>query len=121
MADACENEIGYKKPPKASQFPKGKSGNPGGRPRKNPSIADVFRRVSRQTVRTNGPNGQQRMTKVEASITQVMNKAAGGDLRATKAFMEWVSQFPEMVSEPPSIILEIVGVDPRPYKPVGGH
>jgi hypothetical protein len=111
MADDFENAIGYKKPPKASQFQKGRSGNPSGRPRKNPSIADVFRRVSRQTVRTNGPKGQQRMTKLEASITQVMNKAASGDLRATKAFMEWVSQFPEMVSEPKGVILEIVGVD----------
>src|SRR5258707_1115486 len=30
---ADQHEIGYGKPPKHSQFPKGKSGNPGGRPK----------------------------------------------------------------------------------------
>lgn len=29
MTSKCENEVGCKKPPKASQFPKGKSGNHG--------------------------------------------------------------------------------------------
>src|SRR6266851_3361721 len=54
-ASDCESVVGYKRPPKASQFQKGKSGNPGGRTNK-PVIAGVFRKISKQKVRTNGQN-----------------------------------------------------------------
>ena len=42
MDDKRDYEVGYGRPPKASQFKKGKSGNPRGRPKKDPSIADVI-------------------------------------------------------------------------------
>jgi hypothetical protein len=111
MASDCESEVGYKKPPKASQFPKGKSGNPRGRPRETPGIAAVFRKVSKQVVQTNGKSGPQRMTKLEASVTQLLNKAATGDLKAMKVLMQTASRFPELVtdpSEPCNIVLKLV-------------
>jgi hypothetical protein len=112
MPDDCESEVGYRKPPKASQFQKGKSGNPRGRPRESPGIAAVFKKVSKQVVRTNGTGGRQRMTKLEASITQLVNKAAAGDLKAMKVLMQMASRFPELVTEslptPTSLIVEIV-------------
>ena len=111
MADDRENEVGYKKPPRASQFPKGKSGNPGGRPRKDPCMAAVFRKVSRQVVSAIGKNGPQRMTKLEASVTQLVNQAATGDLKAMKVLMLMASRFPELVKDPePPITLVIRGV-----------
>ena len=110
MADNCELEVGYKNPPKATQFQKGRSGNPSGRPRADPSIPAVFRRVAKQTVRTNGQNGD-RMTKLEASITQLVNKAATGDLRATKVLMQMASRFPELVKDSESIKITVEVVD----------
>jgi hypothetical protein len=112
MVSDCESEVGYKKPPKASQFPKGTSGNPRGRPRKDPGIAAVFRKVSKQVVQTNGKSGPQRMTKLEASVTQLVNKAATGDLKAMKAFMQMASRHPELVTDPSEtlkVIFELVG------------
>jgi len=97
MADNRELEVGYKNPPKATQFQKGRSGNPSGRRRADPGIPAVFRRVAKQIVRTNGQNGAHRMIKLEASITQLVNKAATGDLRATKVLMQMASRFPELV------------------------
>jgi Family of unknown function (DUF5681) len=121
MADDCESEVGYRKPPKASQFQKGKSGNPRGRPRENPGIVSVFKKVSKQVVRTNGPNGQQRMTKLEAGITQLVNKAAAGDLKAMKVVMQMASRFPELVTEslpiPTSVVITIV--DPNDSNATG--
>jgi len=96
-----EDEVGYGKPPKASRFQKGKSGNPSGRPRRNPGIAELFRKVSKQVVQANGPNGQRRrMTKLEASVTQLMNKATAGDLKAMKVLLQMASRFPELVKDP---------------------
>jgi hypothetical protein len=100
VAEEHDDEVGYGKPPKATQFQKGKSGNPRGRPRQNPGIAELFRKVSKQVVQANGPNGSQRMTKLEASITQLMNKATAGDLKAMKVLLQMASRFPELVKDP---------------------
>jgi hypothetical protein len=110
MADS-EYDIGYGKPPKASQFPKGQSGNSRGRPKQVPGIATVFRKISKQKVRTNGKNGPQCMTKLEASVTQLVNKAATGDLKAMKVLMQMAGRFPDLVTDPSQthkVIFELV-------------
>jgi hypothetical protein len=63
MSEGNEYNVGYGRPPKGSQFQKGKSGNSSGRPKQDPGIAAVFRKVSKQKVTAHGPNGQQSMTK----------------------------------------------------------
>lgn len=99
MANDTENQVGYKTPPKASQFQKGRSGNPSGRLRTAPGIPELLGKVSKQKVLTNGKNGSKYMTKLEASLTQLANKAASGDLKAAKLFTEMVSRFPKPVRQ----------------------
>jgi hypothetical protein len=70
MSEHGGYEVGYGKPPKGSQFQKGKSGNSSRRPKQDPGIAAVFRKVSKQKVTANGPSGQQCMTKLEAKETR---------------------------------------------------
>lgn len=111
MSEHDGYEVGYRKPPKGSQFQKGKSGNSSGRPKQDPGIAAVFRKVSKQRVTANGPSGQQCMTKLEASVTQLVNKAASGDLRAMKVLMQMASRFPELVTGPeafPTVTVKLV-------------
>jgi len=51
------------------------------------------------------------MTKLEASVTQLINKAASGDLKAMNVLMLMASRFPELVKDPePPITLVIQGV-----------
>jgi|ERR1700674_73075 len=95
MADDIEYEVGYRKPPKAFQFQKGRSGNPIGRPRKVPGIPEVLWKVAKQKVLVNGKNGPRYMTKLEACCTQLANKGAIGDLKAAKLFIEMLTGFPE--------------------------
>lgn len=115
MANDFENEVGYQKPPKTTQFLKGRSGNPSGRPRKNPGIAEVFRKVSKEVVSTTGQHGERRsMTKMEATVTQLVNKAATGDLKAMKVLFQIASRYPELVKDPDaSITLVITPVQPK--------
>jgi hypothetical protein len=112
VAEEREDEVGYGKPPKATQFQKGKSGNPRGRPRQTPGIAELFRKVSKQVVQANGPNGHRRMTKLEATITQLMNKATTGDLKAMKVLLQMASRFPELIKEPEGPIGFVIVADP---------
>jgi hypothetical protein len=74
--------IGYGKPPRATRFKKGCSGNPKGRPRGTLNVATVFVKTLRERVVIN-ENGQRKtVTKLEAALKQLVNKAASGDLRA---------------------------------------
>jgi hypothetical protein len=99
MSSEIENQVGYKKPPRAFQFQKGRSGNPSGRPRKPPGLAELLRKIAKQKVLTNTRNGPKRMTKLEASLTQLANKAASGDLKALQILMQMAVEFPEAVKE----------------------
>jgi len=95
MAHDIEYEVGYRKPPKASQFQKGRSGNPSGRPRKTPGVPELLAKIAKQQVLVNGKSGPKYMTKVEACLTQLVNKGVIGDWKAAKLFLEMLTRFPE--------------------------
>ena len=88
-------EVGYGKPPKSGQFAKGRSGNPKGRPKGSKNLASVILRESRQPVRITGPHGSRTVTKLEATVMQVGNKAAQGDLRAVREFIPLIERAEE--------------------------
>jgi len=120
MDDRRDYEVGYGRPPEASRFQKGKSGNPRGRPKRDPSIAAVVRRISNQKVKTNGQSGEQYMTKLEAMMTQLVNKAASGDLKAVRVFMQMAAKFPELVKDPlPLPRFNIRFVHPKQHNNLG--
>lgn len=88
--DEQSYEVGYGKPPASGRFAKGRSGNPKGRPKGSKNLNTVVLRESRQTVRLNGPRGSRSVTKLEATVMQLGNKAAQGDLRAQREFISLV-------------------------------
>jgi hypothetical protein len=81
-------KIGYRNPPEETRFKKGQSGNPNGRGKGLLNVATVFARTLREKVVVN-ENGQRRtITKFEAAITQFVNKAASGDVRALQILVK---------------------------------
>ena len=75
-------EIGFGKPPERTRFKRGQSGNPQGRPKGTLNMATVLERVLREKVVINENGQRQTITKLEAAIKQVTNKAASGELKA---------------------------------------
>jgi hypothetical protein len=74
--------VGYKRPPKATQFKPGQSGNPKGRPKRAKNFATAIEAELNARV-TTMENGKKRiMTKRQAIATRLVNKAASGDPRA---------------------------------------
>ena len=82
------NEVGYGKPPVATRFQKGVSGNPKGRPRGSLNVATVFTKTLRERVVINEHGQRKTVTKLEAALKQLINKAASGDLRALRQLVE---------------------------------
>ena len=78
----AEPSVGYAKPPRTTRFKKGVSGNPKGRPKGSLNVATVFTKTLRERVVINEHGQRKSVTKLEAALKQLVNKAASGDLRA---------------------------------------
>lgn len=75
-------EVGYKRPPKHSQFRKGESGNPKGRPKGSLNVATALERELNQRVTIKENGAARTITKFEAAIKQISNQAASGNAKA---------------------------------------
>jgi hypothetical protein len=91
-------KVGYGKPPKASQFKKGKSGNPNGRPKGSLNLAtDLTAELGEYiTVREDGR--PRKVSKQRALIKSLMAKALQGDVRATASLL---ALYARVITEPP--------------------
>ena len=65
-------------------FPKGKSGNPGGRPARKPFTEALLAELHRPARGTDGP------TKLEAGVRRLMDQFVGGLPHAQKLVLEYV-------------------------------
>ena len=72
-------EVGRGKPPQHTQFVKGKSGNPKGRPKGSRNFATVIQNELKRRIAVNEDGKRKKITKREAVAKQLVNKAAAGD------------------------------------------
>ena len=90
-------ETGYKKPPKHTQFKKGQSGNPEGRPPKaKKNKTDCLGEALNSTVKIRDGNQTRTMTKLEVIVESTINKAMQGDPKARSEvfrYLEKMEQF----------------------------
>jgi hypothetical protein len=82
MARKRSYETGYCKPPRQHQFPKGRSGNPKGRPKGSPNFRVAVRRQLAKTAVVSEGGRRKSLTKMDIGAAQLANKFAAGDLRA---------------------------------------
>jgi len=75
--------VGYGKPPKSTQFKKGQSGNPTGRPKGSWGLVTEIKKELNRKVTVTEQGQQKRVPKKEVVAKQLVNKAASGDLKAT--------------------------------------
>ncbi len=77
-----QSKSGYANPPAHARFKKGQSGNPKGRPKGTLNMATVLERTLREKVVINENGKRKTVTKLEAAVKQLSNKAASGELKA---------------------------------------
>ena len=91
-------KVGYGKPPKATQFRKGRSGNLRGRPKGSLNLAtDLTAELGEHiTVREDGR--PRKVSKQRALIKSLMARALQGDVRAMASLL---ALYARVITEPP--------------------
>jgi hypothetical protein len=85
-------EVGYGKPPRNTQFKKGQSGNPRGRPPGSKNLATLVSVALNEPVIVVENGGRKKITKREAIIKQLVNRSTKADWRAIKILLEIVRE-----------------------------
>ena len=84
---------GYRRPPADTQFKKGKSGNPAGRPKKTPSFKADLAAELREKVCITQEGGKQRISKQKAFCKTLVDAAIKKDIRAINALLACMRYF----------------------------
>lgn len=77
---------GYGKPPVKSQFKKGRSGNPKGRPKKARNLKTELRESAAETVKVNVGGKPKKLSVYAATLLVTGNEALQGDVRAGEKY-----------------------------------
>jgi hypothetical protein len=87
---AKEYRVGYRRPPLETRFCAGVSGNPRGRPKGARSLASVVATTLGERVAVTENGRRRRITKLEAAVKQLVNRAASGEARAMQLLLALV-------------------------------
>jgi len=89
---SSDYEVGYKKPPSHTQFKKGRSGNPKGRPKNARGLKTDLRAelITKMKIRMNGEDVSG--TKQQLMLRTLSARAASGDVQATRILIDLVMQ-----------------------------
>jgi hypothetical protein len=88
-------EIGYGRPPKATQFQPGTSGNPAGRPKGTRSVGAVLRDIMRQRIAVTENGRTRRIPALEVMLRRLANDAMRSDPKALKLWLSLVERYGE--------------------------
>tara|TARA_R110000782_G_scaffold132359_5_gene224389 strand:+ start:44607 stop:45011 length:405 start_codon:yes stop_codon:yes gene_type:complete len=80
-------EVGYKKPPKHTQFKPGQSGNPKGRPHGAKNLSTELLEELQEWVKVTESGKQKTISKQRAMLKALMAKAVQGDSRAANTLL----------------------------------
>jgi hypothetical protein len=96
----ADERVGYGRPPLATRFRPGQSGNPRGRPKGARNFSTVIASALSERVAVTENGRRRRITKLEAAIKQLVNRAAAGAARATALLLQLVQANEAKANQP---------------------
>lgn len=89
---SSQNGVGYGRPPMATRFKPGQSGNPKGRPKGSKNMLTLLREELDQKVTVTSDGRTQRMSKRKIAVRQQVDRAVKGDPKAFAMVLKLESQ-----------------------------
>jgi Family of unknown function (DUF5681) len=87
--------VGYRRPPNATQFKPGQSGNPRGRPKGPRNIGAILREVIGQKIAVTEGGKTRRLPALEVMLRRLVNEAMRSDPKAMKLLLSLVERYSE--------------------------
>ena len=103
--DASDGPLGPGNPPRSTRFQKGRSGNPGGRPKMERDFAKLIDSELDEVVTGDTDGRKIKLTKRQFIAKRLVSEAAKGDLRALDRIIN-------LVGKSPSIENKLIGIEP---------
>lgn len=100
MSNKPRKRIGYGRPPTATRFKKGVSGNPKGRPKDNPNIEALFHRELKRKRSATIDGKSVKLPGLELIVVSLMQRALQGDHKACQLVLGFATSFRPSVTEP---------------------
>jgi hypothetical protein len=88
ILDGLPYEVGFGKPPRETQFKPGNQVGRRGRPKGSKNLATIVAEQAAAPILVKQGDKQRYMSKLEVAISQMMNKAAAGDMKALTVFFD---------------------------------
>ena len=97
--DGTDYDVGYKKPPKKTQFKRGRSGNPRGRPKGTKNFKTELAEELQERVRVREGGTAREVSKQRAMLKRLTEKALHGDARSASIIVNMVARFLDQSEE----------------------
>ena len=92
-------EVGYKKPPKRTQFKPGRSGNASGRPKGSKNLKTELAEELQERVVVREGGKARRVSKQRAMLKRLTERALQGDARSASLIINMVARFLDQVED----------------------
>ena len=92
---SADYSIGYGRPPKATQFTVGKSGNPKGRPKGSRTVGAILQDILQQKIVVTENGKTRRLPALEVMLRRLLNDAVRSDAKAMKLLLALVDRYAE--------------------------
>lgn len=108
MSQSDDYEVGYRKPPKASRWRKGRSGNPRGRQKGVPNLKTELIEELGEMIAIKEQGQPRKITKQRGLIKALIAKGVQGDTRASNILINLVFRLlrPELIEDAPTELAE---------------